>query len=362
MMLRRSIVGLVVALVASTVRAQASAELAKPDTSILLIRDPVVQAELKLNDRQRETAERAVAELDALAFALRDSTTPAAARQLTQALQKAERRLDAGLSDEQYRRLQGIVLRAQGYAALFELATARRLDVTPEQQKDIRRELEQAQGDLAELSAADAEGGDGIVAQAAKLREREAEERIHALLTPEQQKRWGQLRGAPFDLDTVRPPAPRAPELDGIEAWFNTNGAPPTLASLRGKVVVVHFWTFGDKACLANLPWYVDWQRTYASRGLVVIGVHTPEFPNEQELDAVAAQISLNKIEFAVAVDNQARTWTAWANPAWPAIYLVDRRGNVRLWWYGELNRPGAPEGRGPQFMQRHIEALLDEK
>lgn len=334
----------------------AADELVKPDVSILLVSEPAVIKELALSERQQEAANRAVAELDETVFKLRDDNSRAAVRKLTLALQKAERRLSSALSDKQYRRLMSIVYRVQGYRALFETPTARRLELTEEQQKDIRKVLRDTGREIAELQSAAGDKPDPMIDQAVRLKEQDGEERVNALLTEEQRKQWAMLRGAPFDVSQLPPAAPHAPELTGLTGWLNSE--PLTLAGLRGKVVVVHFWTFGDKNCVANYPWYRDWYSTYADRGLVEIGIHTAEFADQQDADAIAAQAQLNKLEFPIAIDNAAATWNAWSNPAWPAIYLLDRRGCVRRWWYGPLNRPDA---NGAQMLQNDIESLLGE-
>ncbi|HRX87218.1 MAG TPA: hypothetical protein P5572_19500, partial [Phycisphaerae bacterium] len=256
--------------------ARAADEPVKPDVSILLVTDPAVQEELKLSERQQAAAARAVAELDAAVFTLRDDDSRGAVRKITLTLQKAERRLSSALSADQYRRLQSIVYRVQGYRALFEIPTARRLHLTDDQQKDIRKALTSVGREIAELQAAAGGKRDPMIDQAVKLKEQQGEDQVNALLTPEQRTQWARLRGAPFDVAQLPPAAPHAPELTGITAWLNAD--PLTLESLRGKVVVVHFWTFGDKNCVDNYPWYRDWYSTYADRGLVEIGIHTAEF------------------------------------------------------------------------------------
>jgi len=337
-------------------QSKSGARLAKPDFSVFVARDPIVQAELKLSERQRAAVDRALEEIDALVFALRDDQSDAAARTLIQAKHKCDRRLAAALSDAQFRRLQGIILRVQGNAALFEVETARRLDVTEEQQKKIWAALKDVQREQAELQAVAQDNSDAFVAEALKRLEQDCTQRVNAVLSAEQQKQWAQLRGAPFNLDRISPPAPRAPELAGINAWLNS--PPLALADLRGKVVVVHFWTFQDKVCAENSTWYRDWHAAYARRGLIVIGVHTPEFPAEQDIAAVTAHAQAHDLQFPIAVDNDAANWQAWNNPTWPAIYLIDRTGGVRVWWYGALHQEKV---NGAQYLQEQIERLLAE-
>ena len=126
----------------------------------------------------------------------------------------------------------------------------------------------------------------------------------------------------------------QAPELVGITHWLNSE--PLTLASLRGKVVLVDFWTFACSNCLATLPYVEKWHDTYASRGLVIVGVHTPEFAFERDTANVAKAIARLGVRYAVAQDNDYATWKAYRNQYWPALHLIDRDGNIVLQHFGE--------------------------
>jgi thiol-disulfide isomerase/thioredoxin len=126
----------------------------------------------------------------------------------------------------------------------------------------------------------------------------------------------------------------RAPEFEGIRAWLNST--PLTLEKLRGKVVLIDFWTYSCVNCLRTLPHLARWYETYVDRGLVVVGVHTPEFAFEAEPGNVRRAVADLHIRYPVALDSDYRTWTAWGNRYWPAKYLVDRRGHVRYVHFGE--------------------------
>jgi cytochrome c biogenesis protein CcdA/thiol-disulfide isomerase/thioredoxin len=129
----------------------------------------------------------------------------------------------------------------------------------------------------------------------------------------------------------------RAPEIQGTQRWFNTPGNRPlTLASLRGRVVLVDFWTYSCINCLRTLPYLKAWDARYRSHGLTIIGVHTPEFPFERSASNVAQAIAQNGIRYPVAQDNEMATWSAYGNQYWPAEYFVDARGRVRLVHFGE--------------------------
>ena len=125
-----------------------------------------------------------------------------------------------------------------------------------------------------------------------------------------------------------------APELTGITAWIN--GDAVTLASLRGRVVLVEFWTFGCVNCIHVAPYVRAWSDTYEARGLTVIGVHTPELSFERNLDNVRDAVAKADIRYRVAFDPDFATWRAYQNHYWPAIYLIDKRGHIRLVRSGE--------------------------
>jgi thiol-disulfide isomerase/thioredoxin len=124
------------------------------------------------------------------------------------------------------------------------------------------------------------------------------------------------------------------PEFAGISAWLNS--PPLTTESLRGKVVLVQFWTYSCINCLRTLPYVTRWHEQYKDKGLVVIGVHTPEFAFERERANVETAIKRLGITYPVALDNQYRTWRAFGNQYWPAEYLIDKSGAIVATQFGE--------------------------
>ena len=108
------------------------------------------------------------------------------------------------------------------------------------------------------------------------------------------------------------------------------------MASLRGKVVLVEFWTFACINCIHVQPYVTAWHDRYASSGLVVIGVHTPELSFERDLGNVRDAVAKAGIDYPVAVDPGFATWNAFRNGAWPAMYFIDRRGRIRYTHGGE--------------------------
>jgi cytochrome c biogenesis protein CcdA/thiol-disulfide isomerase/thioredoxin len=140
-----------------------------------------------------------------------------------------------------------------------------------------------------------------------------------------------------------------APDFAHISDWLNTPGDRPlSLTSLRGKVVLVDFWTYSCINCLRTLPHLEAWDRAYRKDGLVIVGVHTPEFAFEHSLSNVREATRRLGVRYPVALDNDYATWNAYSNQYWPAEYLVDRRGHVRHYHFGE-----GEYGRTEQLIRR---------
>jgi cytochrome c biogenesis protein CcdA/thiol-disulfide isomerase/thioredoxin len=125
-----------------------------------------------------------------------------------------------------------------------------------------------------------------------------------------------------------------APEVQGIAEWINSE--PLTLRRLRGKVVLIDFWTYSCVNCLRTLPHLKAWDRAYRDDGLTIIGVHAPEFAFERVPANVRTAVRKLGIRYPVALDNDFATWRAYANEYWPAKYLIDRTGRVRYFHFGE--------------------------
>ena len=126
----------------------------------------------------------------------------------------------------------------------------------------------------------------------------------------------------------------RAPEFTGINQWLNSK--PLTMQDLRGKVVLIDFCAYSCINCLRTLPHVTGWYDRYKDKGLVVVGVHAPEFEFEKSTANVRKAIEKYGIHYPVAQDNDMATWRAWNNRFWPAEYLVDRDGKVVMHHYGE--------------------------
>ncbi|WP_259753254.1 cytochrome c biogenesis protein DipZ [Pseudomonas sp. GCEP-101] len=142
-----------------------------------------------------------------------------------------------------------------------------------------------------------------------------------------------------------------APELQGAVEWINSPEL--NLRELRGKVVLVDFWTYDCINCQHSLPYVNAWAKKYADQGLVVIGIHTPEYPYERVPANVREAVKRHDIHYPVALDNQYRLWNAFANQYWPAHYFIDAQGRIRHLSIGE---------GGYEEQEQVIQALLKER
>ena len=125
-----------------------------------------------------------------------------------------------------------------------------------------------------------------------------------------------------------------APDFNGIDGWLNS--PPLTVAGLRGKVVLIDFWTFSCVNCVRTIPHLKVLYDDYKADGLVIVGVHSPEFDFEKVPANVASAVTRLGITWPVAIDSQMATWNAYQNQYWPAEYLIDKQGRVAYWSFGE--------------------------
>ena len=301
--------------------------------TLFIARDPAVHAELGLDAKQKKSVLAAVAEVDHPLWLLRDVPVQKCSEKLDVLRSKLRTRLDAALSAEQSQRFDQLVMQARGSKAL----------IAP----DVQERLHLADGQLKQLETIVAAAKDGTLDS----------QEVVAMLSAEQRTELASMFGKRFDVGRVTYVGCAAPELRGVDAWINS--PPLSLSRLQGKVVVVHFWAFNCSNCINNLPHYQAWFEKFPTSDLTIIGIHTPETSSERKVESLRANVKTRNIEYPVAVDGAAENWKAWGNNMWPSVYLIDRHGNVRAWWYGELNWQGA---RGEEKMRKQIDELLLEK
>jgi peroxiredoxin len=344
---------------ASVAFGQSPGEDARPplkDPSVLLLGDAAIHAELALTPAETAALQKLLLEYNDVLLAIRDTGAGGAADALRPKIHELRDKLKQLLTAPQQARLTGLVLQAQGYDALTRDDIAEKLALSPEQRSNLAAIMDEFWTASQQLQS---KGNDQSPDQLkAELQELQAERhrRVIAELDEKQEKLWGETLGGPFDFASLRGSPARAPEFVEVDEWINS--PPLALAGLRGKVVVIHFFAFQCSNCHNNFPWYRQWFDELAGQPVVMIGIHTPETATEEDNDLLKAALAEHDLKFPVAVDKSKRNWAAWHNGIWPSVYLVDKQGRLRFWWYGELNWQGA----GAQtLMRKRIDQLLAE-
>ena len=325
-----------------------------------LIHDEAVLADLKLTASQGEAMRAALDPLDLQCFPLRNRSASEANEGFAKAAAAARKELAKILKPAQNQRLDQIVVRSQGTDALLRDDLAAKIKLTDKQREGIRKLITETRAAKAKLQSD---------LRANKLQAGEAQEKfnklaaddrdaINALLTNDQKTRLAPLIARDFDISKLGSTAFKTPELIGDSpAWL---GSPPlTAESLRGRVVVVHYFAFGCINCIHNYPTYREWQKELAGKNVQLIGIHTPETKAEHDVAKLQTKLKAEELEFPVLVDNEKANWNAWGNNMWPSVYVLDKRGYMRAFWSGELKWQGAT---GDAQMRTMIDELLAEK
>jgi len=327
------------------------------DPAWSLVHEPAVERELRLSPAKIREFRGLLDECDAKVFPLRNKTSAEAAEGVAETLAELTKRLGTMLSESQCRRLAEIQARQRGTGALLLPGLTASMHYTPRQKEQLEQVVAQtlsATRDLERL-AAGGQAREPLEKRYADLKQDELRE-VSAILNTRQKAVWQKALGRDFDLTTLGRASFKAPELVDSGAWLNAQ--PMTLESLAGKVVVVHFYAFGCINCIRNYPVYLEWQERFRNEDVVIIGIHTPETPAEQDSASVRARAEEAGFTFPVLIDRVKANWDAWGNSMWPSVYLIDKRGRLRRFWPGELKWQGAT---GDEWMREGIEELLDE-
>jgi peroxiredoxin len=337
----------------SLVRAEEPSAPPLTDPTIILVRDDAVREELVYTDEQRQALDELLRKHNRMLLAIRDVSPAGADASAQPALKEIRSTLNELLTKEQKIRLQGITLQAQGYDALLRKDIIEALKLTEEQQTEFKELFARFRNRLHDLQQT---GGESVDLELVQLNA-ERHKDVVAILTPKQQDSYGRLLGDPFDFKKVVKSPAHAPEFEGIEEWINSE--PLSMAGLRGKVVVVHFFAFGCSNCINNYPWYREWHDAFQGQDVSLIGIHTPETQTETDNNLLRDSLEHHQLKFPVAVDKEKKMWTAWYNGIWPSVYIIDRQGRLRYWWYGELDWQGAGNQK---VARKQIEELLAEQ
>lgn len=324
---------------------------------VFLIRDPLVLADLHVTPKQRDAIQALNDKLDPALWSVQNKGKEALASHMHQSAATARERIASILNREQQRRLAQIELWTTGPRAFLADDLPTRLQLSDAQRQTIRDRVNQTQQEVLDLHKQVQEGGDIQAAEkkAARL-QADLQREILAKLSDRQKQDWMDLLGRRIDLAALGHVTFAAPELTDEPDWINS--PPLSSAELNGKVVALHFYAFGCINCKRNFPWYKDWHQSFHDRGLVVLGIQTPETESERVVEKVRSAAQENGLEYPIVVDLQKRNWNAWGNSMWPATYLIDKHGRVRYWWYGELDWQGAG---GQNLLRARIEELLAE-
>lgn len=326
-----------------------------PQTLLGLIHAPEVQREIGLDQPPGQEFLRRLRELDGPWWRARN--LPEAERRTVIARQE-ERLLEllGKLLDERHLvRLRQIELQAHGARLLLRPEVAEFLELSPAQLADLEGLFTATERLLSEANRSDQQAAEAKLEAAMKAKREEAAAALK-LLDSNQQQLLGQLLGPKFDTSKLSRIYPLAPELVDSKVWVGDRQV--RLEELQGQVVLLHFYAFQCRNCQANFAHYNRWQETLASKGVVVIGIQTPELEEERDPAQVRAAAREQGFQFPVLIDLENANWNAWSNTMWPTVYVIDREGYIRMWWQGELNWQGA---KGDQTIEELVKQLLDE-
>ncbi len=329
-----------------------------PEPLLFLLREPAVQQDLKLSREQLLGLTRLNHGFDHDLLASRTWPPDKAQGRLSEVMAATKEHLTDSFTREQLVRLQQLTYRTRGIRFVLLPAVVEKLALTDTQRSQIEKIVEesQTQRDAIQKQLLDAKLPYADAEHASIKIQTDEQKQIIELLNPDQQRKLVDLIGPAFDLQQLGSVTFSAPDIPATGTWINSS--PQRLRDLRGRVVAVHFWTFGCINCIHNYPWYKQWYDAYTDQGLVLLGVHTPETDGERQVEQVREKVKQEGFKFPIVIDNDLEIWKQWGNSMWPSVYLVDKQGRIRYWWYGELNWENAG---GQKIMAQRIQELLAE-
>ena len=329
-----------------------------PQFLLGLVHAPEVHKDLKLSVKQVSDLEATLRQVDAEWFPARilpaESLRAVTVRLESQVWQW----FSSSATKEQRQRLWQLECYAQGNRALLRKDLAEKLGLQASQQKKLAAlalATDESRQALAGVAFGDPELK-GLQERAEKATKAERAG-LMKIVRPEQLQTLKSLLGDPFDPTKLKRVYAFAPEFALVEHWINST--PRTMRELRGKVVLVHFYAFQCHNCHANFGIYQRWHKELTDKGVVVIGIQTPETNRERDADAVKAAAKERDLKFPIMIDLKSENWKAWGNTMWPCVYVVDKQGYIRLWWPGELNWKGAT---GDKTIEQAVDSLLAEE
>ncbi len=333
-----------------------AAERKVPRQLLGLLHAPEVHTELGLSASQITELEKQFQVVDGRWFRARIEP-PTANLLIMQELEESMNRwLSNHFSDVQRQRIKELELQAQGTRVLLRGDVADRLSFSEKQKSDLLRMASETDEAVTAYQQSLRQGKDDTTLKAT-VQEKQKSERdaIYTVLTESQRAELGELLGEKFHTAGLTRIYPMAPDFSPSADWLNSPAL--SLKQLRGKVVLVHFYAFQCHNCQANFDVYRRWHDRFGD-DVVVVGIQTPETPDERRRDRVAAAVKLDDFKFPVIFDAASEHWKTWGNTMWPTVYVIDKEGYLRRWWQGELRWKGADTD---QQLESFIEDLIEE-
>ena len=324
-----------------------------------MIRDESIHEALKLEPSQIESVISFLPQVDDRWFRARNLPVGKRIAELEEVTNILRQSLSGILDSDQFKRVRQLERQALGTRMVLRNDIAVELGVNDKQQARLVEVVRETIDQVNRINDQVKAGSLDQLKANRKLSQLQSNERkaMVKMLTDAQREKLSELTGSPFHFGKVKRMYPMPPEFEteGVQ-WVD--GEPIKLEELRGKVVAVHFYAFQCINCIRNLPHYEAWHKDYADRGLVVIGIQTPETRTERIFERVAAAAKEAGIEYPVMFDKSNANWNSWSNTMWPTVYLIDKKGFLRRWWQGEMNWKGTP---GEKQMRETVEMLLAE-
>ena len=333
-----------------------AAERKVPRQLLGLLHAPEVHTELGLSASQISELENQFQVVDGRWFRARIEP-PTANLLIMQELEESMNRwLSNHFSDGQRLRLKELELQAQGTRVLLRGDVSDRLSFSEKQKSDLLRMASETDEAVTAYQQSLRQGKDDTTLKTTVQEKQKSEsDAIYTVLTESQRAELGELLGEKFHTAGLTRIYPMAPDFSPSADWLNSPAL--SLKQLRGKVVLVHFYAFQCHNCQANFDVYRRWHDRFGD-DVVVVGIQTPETPDERRRDRVAAAVKLDDFKFPVIFDAASEHWKIWGNTMWPTVYVIDKKGYLRRWWQGELRWKGADTD---QQLESLIEDLIEE-
>jgi len=328
---------------------------AVPQNLLSLIHTEEVQKELGFSAEQLEAWEKPMREIDRVWWPSRNLPMAKSRAVVADLEVKAVAEIDQILGDAAVIRLRQIELQSQSIRIFARPEVAAFLRLTAPQTTKIGELFAETDKLAANLSKPGQEPDKEKQKEFTAAKKSESTKAV-ATLNKVQNQLLQKLLGKPFEVASLDRVYPFAPEL--IESDYWTGDEKVTLESLRGQVVLVHFYAYQCSNCIANFEIYKRWDETLKQKGVQVVGIQTPETASEKDPIKVTAAATKSGFHFPVLIDTENKNWDAWANTMWPTVYVIDKKGYVRFWWQGELNWKGAT---GDAKIESLIDKLLNE-